>query len=105
MHAIHNAGSILVAAKARKSTMSERWPPIGPPHASVDVSGVASRKCGSCGGGADRSRLAVGRNVAPVRSWTMGLTSEDRKPPGESHRIPRAVGRCGTSIVIQDRAE
>ena len=32
------------------------------------------------------------------------MTSEDMKPPADSHRNPRAVGRCGTSIVVEGRA-
>ena len=33
------------------------------------------------------------------------MTSEDLKPPADSHHNPRAVGRCGTSIVVQDGAD
>src|SRR5262245_56309152 len=35
----------------------------------------------------------------------MCLTSEDMEPPADSHRNSRAGGRCGTSIVVEDRAE
>ena len=33
------------------------------------------------------------------------MTSEDAKSPADRHRNPRAVGWCGTSIVVQDRAD
>src|SRR5262245_60839224 len=35
----------------------------------------------------------------------MCMTSEDRKLPADSPRNPRTVGRCGTSVVVENRAE
>src|SRR5690348_8591714 len=35
----------------------------------------------------------------------MCKTSEDMKPPTDSPRNPRAFGRCGISIVVEDRAD
>src|SRR3954469_8330898 len=35
----------------------------------------------------------------------MCMTWEDAESPADSHRNPRAVGWCGTSIVVQDRSD
>src|SRR5262245_9265842 len=46
----------------------------------------------------------VDRCSGSIADW-MCMTSEDMKPPADSRRNPRVVGRCGISVIVQDDAE